>query len=111
MSTKDQRRNEWIARIAEYKASGLTMSAWCSANNRSVEQLKYWLRKLKSFSSSSTQQVPSPQWVPLNLAPSVASANLGLPLVVRVGQASIELYPGFNPQLLREIVQALESSC
>lgn len=27
MTTKEQRRQEWTARIADYKASGLTMSA------------------------------------------------------------------------------------
>ena len=110
MSTKDQRRNEWISRIADYKASGLTMSAWCSTNKHSVEQLKYWLRKIKSASSPSIQAT-SPQWVPVTLTSSVAPAELGPPRVVRVGSASIELYPGFNPQLLREIVQALEPSC
>ncbi|WP_444939737.1 hypothetical protein [Paenibacillus harenae] len=30
------------------------MKAWCSANHCSVEQLKYWLYKIKRVSSSAT---------------------------------------------------------
>jgi hypothetical protein len=33
MTTKEQRRQEWIARIADYKTSGLTMSSWCAAQH------------------------------------------------------------------------------
>lgn len=32
--------------IEAYKASGLTMVTWCSANQVNLEQLKYWTRKL-----------------------------------------------------------------
>lgn len=38
-------------------------------------------------------------------------ASTPLRFVVRVGPASIELQKGFDPQLLREAVEALSSSC
>ncbi|WP_379463281.1 IS66 family insertion sequence element accessory protein TnpA [Paenibacillus sp. NPDC056579] len=41
--------------MATYRASGLTMKAWCNANQCSVEQLKYWLYKIKRGSSQTTQ--------------------------------------------------------
>ena len=37
---RDQRQNEWAKRIEAYKDSGLTMVAWCSANQVNLEQLK-----------------------------------------------------------------------
>ncbi|WJQ81091.1 IS66 family insertion sequence element accessory protein TnpA [Brevibacillus brevis] len=43
MNAKEQRRQDWYVRIEAYRASGLTMKAWCTANQCSVEQLKYWL--------------------------------------------------------------------
>ncbi|WP_336788304.1 IS66 family insertion sequence element accessory protein TnpA [Paenibacillus sp. MMO-177] len=57
MNGKEQRRQDWQARIASYRASGLTMKAWCTANQCSVEQLKYWLYK---FKRSTSQVTPKP---------------------------------------------------
>lgn len=109
MTKKDQRQREWAERIADYKASGLTMAAWCVANHVTLEQLKYWTRKLKKISS--INEIPSTnRFVPLTvteLSSSIATSSL----VVRVGPASIELQKGFDPQLLREAIEALSASC
>lgn len=45
MTTKEQRLQDWQARIADYHASGLTMAAWCQEHSVTKETLKYWLRK------------------------------------------------------------------
>lgn len=37
MNAKEQRRQDWQARIAAYRASGLSMKAWCNAKECSVE--------------------------------------------------------------------------
>jgi hypothetical protein len=49
MTSREQRRQLWAARIADFRASGLTMSAWCAANHCTIDQLKYWLYKAKNF--------------------------------------------------------------
>ncbi|MWC29881.1 IS66 family insertion sequence element accessory protein TnpA [Paenibacillus sp. MMS18-CY102] len=110
MTTKEQRLHEWIARIADYMNSGLTMSAWCTANHFTKEKLRYWLRKTKAASSTAALTPPT-HWVPLAVADQTESPNSAPSLVVCVGQASIELRIGFDAQLLREIVQALEALC
>lgn len=46
MSKRDQRQIEWVEQIAAFKASGLTKAVWCNANQVTLEQLKYWARKL-----------------------------------------------------------------
>lgn len=51
---KQQRLQEWLARITDFKSSGLTMSAWCQAHGQTIHQLKYWLRKLNEPSSSTS---------------------------------------------------------
>lgn len=106
MNKKEQRLQEWTTRIANYRASGLTMAAWCQANQCTKETLKYWLRKTNA--SPSASQVSSPHFVPLNVSQASASAAL----LVQIGHVKIEVHTGFDPQLLREVVQALEvSSC
>lgn len=37
MTAKEQLCQLWAARIADYRASGLTMSAWCAANSCTVQ--------------------------------------------------------------------------
>lgn len=108
MTNNEQRRQEWEARLADYRASGLTMSAWCSANQRSMDQLKYWLRKFKNAPATEAVSVPV-RWTPLvtNDTPAVNST----PLIVHVSPSSIELHPGFEPGLLRSVVQALQPLC
>jgi hypothetical protein len=67
MTVKEQRRQLWAARIADYRASGLTMSAWCAANQCTIDQLKYWLYKAKGTTPSPSPD-SSPRWVPLTVA-------------------------------------------
>jgi hypothetical protein len=111
MNPKDQLRQLWAARIADYRASGLTMSAWCAANHCTTNQLKYWLYKAKNMPPSSST-ASSPRWVALAVADGQPKAPVSSALVVCIGQARIELHPGFDPQLLREVVHALgEASC
>jgi len=112
MNAKELRRQDWHARIAAYRASGLTMKAWCSANHCSIEQLKYWLYKIKRVSTSTT---PDPktspvQFVPLATVDLPGSAFPAPTLLLHIGQASIELHSGFDPKLLREVIHALTSS-
>ncbi|NOU88652.1 IS66 family insertion sequence element accessory protein TnpB [Paenibacillus sp. LMG 31460] len=109
MSPKDRRQREWEVRVSDFKSSGPKMTHWCSANHVELEQMKYWTRKLKMVSAVATIS-SSQTFVPLT-AIEPASCTATSSLVVQVGIASIELQPGFDPQLLREAVEALSRSC
>ena len=69
MSTKSTihqaRLNEWVIRLSDQKASGLSVADWCERNNFSVYQYFYWKRQLK------TQAVKQmlPDIVPISLEP------------------------------------------
>jgi len=109
MTKQEARRLEWASRIADYRASGLTMSAWCAAHHITKDQLKYWLYKRKESSTPSKSSSHN-GWVSISvadLAPTVTSTSL----VVQIGQARIEIQSDFDPRLLRKIVHALEMPC
>lgn len=38
MTVKEQRQREWAARVTNFKASGMTMPARCSANQVNLNQ-------------------------------------------------------------------------
>ncbi|WP_438350435.1 IS66 family insertion sequence element accessory protein TnpA [Paenibacillus sp. FA6] len=45
MTKKEQKHQEWNMRIADYKANGLTMSAWCQANQLTKEIVPYFKQR------------------------------------------------------------------
>ncbi|OUS78141.1 hypothetical protein B1748_05115 [Paenibacillus sp. MY03] len=113
MNAKEQRRQDWKARIAAYRASGLTMKSWCNANECSVEQLKYWLCKFKrgSFSAAPDPKISPVHFVPLATVDLPGGDFPNSSLILHIGEASIELQLGFDQKLLREVIHALTSSC
>lgn len=97
---------EWERRIALYRASGLTQSKWCEINEISIHKLKYWLYKADSTYSS---QKSDDKWIPVELEES--SEQLNETLHVKVGPATIEVNPGFNPTMLADVVKVLKNIC
>lgn len=105
MKAKEQRHAEWMKRIVDFRESGMTMKAWCATQQLTLDQMKYWIRKQKQCS-----QPDNPRFIPLTVSPP-ASLDPSDRLLIRVGGVSIELQPGFNPELLRQAVKALEVPC
>jgi len=108
MNAKEQRRQEWASRIEDYRSSGLTMAAWCEANGFTIDNLKYWLYKRPKSSETSSRTT---HFVPVAVTNSSDDLPSTSSLVVRIGHASIEVQNGFDPALLRQVIQALESTC
>jgi hypothetical protein len=104
----NQRTQDWITRIADFKSSGLTMSAWCKPHEQSMHQLKYWLKKM-NISVRPRSSSSSTQWLPAALPSSKLQIDGTGNLVVRVGSASIEVSVDFNANLLRDLVRTLTS--
>lgn len=62
---------EWTARFAEQKASGLTVRKWCDQNNYSIHTYNYWKHILK-------EQVADqllPDIVPLSLSEALPACS------------------------------------
>jgi len=100
---ENERNEQWRERIRAYRDSGQTMRAWCAAQEIPFNQLKYWLRKL----SSSKRKASATTWVTVTPAshPSPEASSL----VVRIGNASIDIRPGFDASLLTQVVRVLEA--
>ncbi|MBE0339745.1 IS66 family insertion sequence element accessory protein TnpB [Paenibacillus sp. 28ISP30-2] len=103
MTKAERRQHQWTERIRDYRASGLTMSAWCEAQGVTLHQLKYWLRKM----DSSIPSTSTPHFIPVTVSSPSSSPSLTL----RIGLASLDVQEGFSPELLRQVVQALETLC
>lgn len=98
----------WISRIADYRASGESVVAWCKRQQVSPKQFYYWMRKLKK----ADRQMPSaggPKWVALSLGESTPAE---VPAIsVRIGTVTVEVRAGFEPSVFAAVVRTLKTLC
>lgn len=102
--TKLTLREEWEARVADFRASGKTAKAWCDEHQLKLHQLWCWVRKIES-SRSPKPKALSPQWVRLPMeGPSSHDV-----LTLKVGNVALEVRPGFDPALLADVIKVLKA--
>lgn len=87
----------WRSRVAAWRRSGLSASAFCADQSYAPSTLLGW--------SSRLRHVPSSTF--LELRPREAVAPTSTELVVEVGTARVRVAPGFDPTLLVSVVVAL----
>lgn len=96
----EQREQYWRDQIRLAQGSGLTMKAWCEQHHVTLGQMKYWLRKL---GLSKRKHKTTSTWLEVPMMASPAAS-----LTIQIGTARIEVTDGFDPMLLKQIVQTLE---
>jgi len=100
-------KNDWPAIIAAYKTSGQNQNAWCRANNVNLNNLRYWLQKEKKAAPAVKKTC---QWLELEV-PVPQTAAAGQRLTIRIGQANLEINPGFDSQFLTDVIRAIIAAC
>ena len=107
----EQLKELWTSRLADFRASGESVKAWCERHQIPKDQMYRWRQKLAKAEQSATL----PQWLSLNLVDSAPAeptpANAPDPILVHVCLARIEVRPGFDPAFVAEVVKALKNLC
>ena len=105
--TKERRRADWARKIEEQSQSGLSINQWCQHKGINDKTFRRWKSNLKTKEKiQEIAAVAAPTgWCQVQTKPAVEkSANLKL---VVNSQITIELEPGFDPELLREVLAVL----
>ena len=89
-------RTEWAKQVKAWRTSGLTAKAYAQREGLNAGTLRWWSSRLRDESSS-------PAFIEVALPEPVAPASIE----VLVGQATLRVQRGFDPDLLRELVSAL----
>jgi len=107
--TLNGRRQFWADRIAAQKISGLSITDWCETHQINRRQFHYWIRNLEKRSFPINETAPRGQWAKVHVDhhPETNESSVA----VRVGLATIEINPGFNPSLLADVVRVLQTLC
>ena len=98
----------WVQRLAKMKSSGMSGMAWCAQEGISYHQFRYWRDRIGCPAKVAAQTMPT--WLELSPASELPIPSASDNLVVRIGEATVELRRGFDPELLREIMRALASA-
>lgn len=98
----------WRQHIRQWEQSGLSQKAYCEDKALCLSVFGYWKRK---FGRADKIVPRSPRFYPLAVTAPVVSAQVaaaGMYVQLKNDRFRIELKPGFSPELLRDIVLALE---
>lgn len=107
--TKTELQKLWETRLAEFKASGKSVKEWCAVHDHvTPRQVWYWLSKFKTQNGDSSAN--SVRWLPLEVREELPLGH-GNSLLIKIGQASIEVRPGFDQALFSQVVRVLLPLC
>jgi transposase-like protein len=105
----EKSKNDWRAIVEAYKTSGQRQNEWCRENNVNLNNLRYWLQKEKKAAPTMPAAKEACQWLALDI-PAPQSAA-GQRLTIRIGQANLEITPGFDPQFLTDVIKVIIAAC
>ena len=105
-------RREWETRIAEYQASGQSVREWCAANGIKPGRLWYHLRRCRErCQEKAGKETMAPMWLQATLTGPAPEEQDSARLLIRIGEATIEVRAGFDPELLSGVVRVLRAIC
>lgn len=132
MARSTDKAAHWAEVIRRYRRSGLTQPQFCRESNVSFHSLRWWLHQPRAKRAMETlldatdrkacpERPPSPRsqearFLPVRIVEAVADPDAdrplaGSPLSIQVllgGGRRIAVGPGFDPDVLRRVVDALE---
>lgn len=97
--TLDEQSRIRRQQVNAYRASGQTATTWCSENNLSINTLRYWSTKCNREDKADHKQE---SFIELK-----QTSIKEVPIIVKIGAVSIELYSGFQAETLREAIAAI----
>lgn len=102
MAGRQQRRRQWERRVARWRASGVSMAAYCRQHGLSYWMFVRWRQRIEQTVA------PAP---PLTLIPVVAPTSSGGAITIRLPDGiGIEVEPGFDAGVLSAVMRALQGS-
>lgn len=98
----------WFSRVEAFIASGLTQAEFCRRNEYKLKQFNYWVRKFrKQQKAQNNQQDNDFKWLSVDLVQHDESNSI----TIQIGAATLEVNPGFDKNLLSEVVEVLGKLC
>ena len=101
-------REYWSRHVEEWRGGELTQKAYCERHDLVYGTMNYWTRKLRSREAGGDDQ----RLVELGAGSeeTLSGSNHGAAIeLVVAGRYLLRLWPGNEPEHLREVIAVLES--
>jgi hypothetical protein len=99
-------QTKWVERVREWKASGRTAKEFAEGREFKASTLVYWASCLRRVSGDTQPRKRAARRV--RMVRVVAGGPRAVDaIVVAVGGARVTVRPGFDPELLKQVVRAL----
>lgn len=108
MTNKEQVRLDWKQKVNDFRTSGLSMKKWSVQEGVKVYQLQYWCSK---YPIVETDSLPKEGWATVNLNNDKHTIIKSSNLKISIGKCNIEINPGFDSDLLLEVIKVLSEAC
>ena len=105
--SKQERLENWTARIMACRGSGMTVRAWCQENGLS-EKTYYWQRRLFQTLSEQQQVIQQPAFAEITPTPNVRPSG-GIAVTVRTSGVEAEIYNGADAVAVETVLRILKS--
>ena len=93
---------KWLDRVREWKTGGLTAEEYAHGQGFEASTLRVWASRLRQ--SPKEAPTPSVRMAQVRVARRAPESST---VVLAVGNARIEVRPGFDRALLRAVVEAI----
>jgi len=104
---KQERLENWTARIMACRSSGMTIREWCRENGLSEKSYYYWQRRL--FDTLSQQQKAA-QPAFAEITPSTRNrVDSGIAVTVRIFGAEADIHTGADAATVETVLRVLKS--
>ncbi|BBE09540.1 Uncharacterized protein MCB1EB_1379 [Mycoavidus cysteinexigens] len=102
--TRLQKRKDWASHVGNWKASGQSQAAYCSAQGLKLNTFKDWVVKIRKDGGLPAKPKQGLSWVPVKVQVEETSSNLILRAVNRWQlELPAKVCPHWLGQLLREL--------
>ena len=103
---------EWTARFAECRSSGMTVRAWCEAQGLSIKTYYYWEKRVAARANQQAIVPTTPRSgmlirVDPGKLPSGDSLSIRSDIAIRHGESIITLPAGSSTETVADLVKAL----
>lgn len=108
--SKQERLENWTARIMACRSSGMTVRAWCQENGLPEKTYYYWQRRLFQALSEQQQTICQPAFAEITPEPNVRLSG-GVAVTVRISGVEADIYNGADAVAVETVLRILKSCC
>ena len=106
--SKQERLENWTARIIACRSSGMTVRDWCQENGLSEKTYYYWQRRLFQTLSEQQQVIQQPAFAEITPTPNVRPSS-GVAVTIRIPGVEAEIYNGADAATVETVLRILKS--